>query len=139
MKRLIISIFFLSLAAFIAINAKVVRNYSSHSDGKLTFTVDSIDYRQNLTRIYGHLLGKPHTSNRIDGVIITGTSVSYTSSDIDGIDFRRYFQWEDDGSIPVELDFPVMKRLESARLIFETPHGQSTTTVVKVKQATKRK
>lgn len=139
MKRLIISTFLLYLAAFIAINAKVVRNYSSQSDGKLTFTVDSIEYQQDFTRIYGHLLGKPHTSNRINGVIITGTGVSYTSSDIDGVDFRRYFQWEEDGSIPIELDFPAMKSLNSARLIFDTTHGLSTTTVVKTKQSTKRK
>lgn len=138
MKRLIISTSILYLAAFMTINAKVVSNYSSQSDGQLTFTVDSIDYRQDLTRIYGHLLGKSHTSNRIDRAIITGTDVSYASLDIDGVDFRRYFQWEDDEGIPIELDFPAMKSLDCARLIFDTPYGQSTTTVVKVKQSTKR-
>lgn len=129
MKRFFLSTFILSLAAFTTINAKVVRNYSSQSNGNLTFAVDSIDYRKDLTRVYGRLLGRPHTSNRIDGIVFMGTGISLTSTDIDGVDFRRYFQWEEDKTIPVEIDFPAMKSHKSARLIFDTPYGKSTTVV----------
>lgn len=139
MKRFILTTFILlSFTAFTSVNAKVVRNYSSQSEGNLTFTVDSIDYRKDLTRVYGRLMGRPHTSNRIDGVVFTGTGISLTSTDIDGVDFRRYFQWEDDKTIPLEIDFPAVKSLKNAQLIFDTPYGKSTTTI-KVRKPAKRK
>lgn len=138
MKKTFISICALMLMTSIAINAKVLRNYSSQSDGKLTFTVDSIDYRSDLTRIYGKLRGRAHTSNRVDGVIYMGKTSSYTSTDIEGVDFRRYFQWEDDECIPIELDFPKMEIESGAQLIFNTPYGQSTT-MVKVAKPGKHK
>lgn len=73
------------------------------------FEIDSIDFRSDLTRIYGKLIGTPHTSNRIDRLTLTaGASTPCTSTDIDGIDMKRWFQWEDSFRIPVEIDFPML-------------------------------
>lgn len=128
MKRLILSSAILAAISF-CLSAKVVKDYASASDNALSFSVDSIDYRSDLIRIYGKLIGKPHTSNRIDEVSLTGKSVAVTSTDIDGVDFQRYFQWEDNGMIPVEIDFPAIKPLNEAQILFMTAHGPSTTTV----------
>lgn len=88
-------------------SAKVVRGYASMTSGPLTLTVDSVDYRADLTRLYGKLSGRPHTSQRLDGAAMDGAA----ATDIDGIDFKRYFQWEDDGVIAVEIDFPAPKQV----------------------------
>lgn len=127
MKRFLLATIISSLA-MISVNAKTVRSFNSQSDNKLTFRVDSVDYRSDLTRIYGKLIGRPHTSNRIDGVTALTSGSALTSTDIDGVDFHRYFQWEDDGIIPIELDFPIMS-IEGFQLLFDTPLGQSQTTV----------
>ncbi len=130
MKRIIISSAILA-SLYFGLSAKVVRGYQSASDNTITFTVDSIDYRSDLTRVYGKLTGRPHTSNRIDGVSFTGKSTAVTSTDIDGVDFQRYFQWEDDGVISIEIDFPAMRVTDNAQILFMTAHGPSTTTVKK--------
>lgn len=127
MKRLF-STAIIAALTLLSVDAKILRDYDSQSDGNLSFSVDSIDYRTDLTRVYGKLQGRPHTSNRIDEVKVITSEETYTSTDIDGVDFRRYFQWEDDGVIPVELDFPAMKNSQGVQLIFSTPYGQSQTT-----------
>lgn len=127
MKRLFNTALIIATLALSA-NAKILRNYETQSDGNLSVSVDSIDYRSDLTRVYGKLQGRPHTSNRIDEVRIISSGESYTSNDIDGVDFRRYFQWEDDGVIPIEIDFPAMKSDTGVQLIFNIPYGQSQTT-----------
>lgn len=131
MKRFL-SIIILGSFAYVSLSAKVVRNYGSTSDNVLTFAVDSIDYRKDLTRVYGKIHGRPHTSNRIDEVQYISTGNAMKSTDIDGVDFRRYFQWEDDGLIPIEIDFPATKPDSGVQLLFTTAHGQSTTTVKKI-------
>ena len=80
-----------------ALNAKVNRNvqFSCTPTGKIT--VDSIDYRTDLTRFYGKVHGTPHTALRFDEV--TG------STDIEGVDIERWFQFEDNGMINLEIDF----------------------------------
>ncbi len=136
MKRIFTSIA-LACAILSPLAAKTIRGYESSSDNGLNFQVDSIDYRSDLTRVYGKLTGRPHTSNRIDLVQLIGTGSSATSTDIDGVDFRRYFQWEDDGVIPVEIDFPAVKESQGVQLLFTTAHGPSTTTAKKVCKKTK--
>ncbi len=107
------------------LSAKIVRNYeSSPTAGGLVLVVDSIDYRKEVTRIYGRLTGRPHTSDRIDHVTLDGIGCS----DIDGVDFNRYFQWEDDGQIPVELDFPPCKPKRQGAIVISTPRGNSSIT-----------
>lgn len=107
--------------------ARTVRHYNSVSDGTPSLTVDSIDYRKDLTRVYGHLSGTPHTSSRIDAVTLTADGKLRECSDIDGVDFNRYFQWEDDGKILIELDFQSMPQVREGMITIKTPHGESLT------------
>lgn len=92
----------------------------------IEFAVDNIEYRQDLTRLYGRLMGRPHTSCRVDNITLTSGKIDYTATDIDGIDFKRWFQWEDDGSIAVEIDFPRMKRRDTFTITISTPRGVRT-------------
>ena len=130
MKRFFISAAIMAAISFCS-EAKIVKDYESASDSTLSFQADSIDYRSDLTRVYGKLIGRPHTSNRIDGVSLTCLGSAVTSTDIDGVDFQRYFQWEDNGQIPVEIDFPALKDTSEIQILFMTVHGPSTTTVKK--------
>lgn len=127
MKR-IITLFTAVGLTCASLSAKVVRDYESNSDNVLTFKVDSIDYRTDLTRVYGKILGRPHTSGRIDEVRYVANEAAAVSNDIDGVDFRRYFQWEEDGQIPLEIDFPALRPAAAVQLIFVTSRGNSTTT-----------
>lgn len=103
--------------------------YSSTTDPVLAVVVDSVDYRTDLTRVYGKLVGRPHTSGRVDGATFLSGKISRTATDIDGIDFNRYFQWEDDGVIPVEIDFPAISPVRTARLVLTTSRGESVTNI----------
>lgn len=83
----------------------------------------------NLVRISGNLVGVPHTSCRIDSIAVSGRHAMTAANDIDGVDFQRYFQWEDDGTIPLEIDFPGAEKVAAqlgcrhCRLIFYTSKG----------------
>lgn len=77
----------------------------------LMFQPTDVVYKSGdgIVRIKGKLVGKPHTSDRIDCATLTVNGHTYTATDIDGVDFERYFQWEDDGVIPLEIDFQLPK------------------------------
>lgn len=115
------------------LKAGKVRNFSTNSDPTLQVTVDSIDFRKDLTRVYCKFIGRPHTSHRVDASQIVSQGRSYNATDIDGVDFRRYFQWEDDGMINIEIDFPPMKESQYFHIIFQTVRGVSDTAVKKKK------
>ncbi len=70
------------------------------------------------------LVGIPSTSQRIDGIdLVEGTKV-IPATDIDGIDFKRYFQFEDEGVQVVEVDFPFKGALtNTSTLVFHTDKG----------------
>lgn len=77
-------------------------------------------------RIGGILAGIPHTSCRIDRITLACGDKKVVAVDIDGIDFERYFQWEDDGEIHIEIDFPLPplpKNMRECSLIFTTVRG----------------
>lgn len=80
----------------------------------------------NVNRLAVDLLSASHTSSRIDSVAVKlRDGRRYKSTDIDGVDFERYFQWEDEGIISIELDFPktgVYALGDS--IIFYTVHGE---------------
>lgn len=84
----------------------------------------------HIIRVKGSLIGDPHTSNRINSARLLVGHQSYAATDIDGVDFERYFQWEDDGIIPLEIDFAIpegtkMPKLgKNASIIFTTVHGE---------------
>lgn len=127
-RRIAIAVVAIAAAACGA-QAKIVKNYKSHSDDVLTFQVDSIDFRKELTRVYGKVIGRPHTSHRIDGVTLNINNQALVSDDIDGVDFKRYFQWEDDGFILLEIDFPATRPARNLNLNFNTVRGNATTIV----------
>lgn len=122
-KIIVIAAFCMLFAA--SAGSKTVRKYSTSCTGPLTMVCDSIDYRADLTRVYGRLTGRPHTSNRIDGLVLVSGGNTFVSTDIDGVDMKRWFQWEDDGSILVEIDFaPMSPRIEMV-VKAAGPHGES--------------
>lgn len=69
-------------------------------------SVDSVSCRNDLSRVYCKIIGLPHTSERIDKATLVVNGATLSATDIDGVDFKRYFQWEDDGIIRLEIDFP---------------------------------
>lgn len=123
-KILLIAIILLGSLTACA-STKTVRAKST-STGELTLMADSIMFRSDVTRLYGKLIGMPHTSGRIDTMTLsTPDGRTVVSSDIDGVDMKRWFQWEDDGVIPVEIDFPPMKRPARATIVVTGPRGGS--------------
>lgn len=124
------AIFFLVLAVFMA-QARVEHNYETSAAQHITLRVDSIDFRSDLTRLYGKLVGRPHTSQRVDAVTLNVGSKQYRSTDIDGVDFNRWFQWEDDGVIPVEIDFDKMPKFNKGYMVIETPRGVDRISITK--------
>lgn len=111
------------LAAVLLAQAKTEYNYKSTAAEHLTLVVDSVDFRTDLTRIYGRFVGRPHTSQRIDALVLEVNGKKISATDIDGVDFKRWFQWEDDGVINVELDFPAMNQFDRGSLLITTPRG----------------
>lgn len=77
-----------------------------------------------VTRISFDLVSIPHTSSRIDSVSAVFDGHRILAEDIDGVDFKCYFQWEDDGVIPVEVDFKRQQHfLPTDSVTFHTVHG----------------
>lgn len=103
-----------------AYSAEVITGASA---GTLDVAVDSVMFRDDVTRVYCRVLGRPHTSHRIDGasLIVNGTELNGT--DIDGVDFERYFQWEDDGNIPLEIDFAPTRKSNKVQVKLNTIRG----------------
>lgn len=121
-----------------SMDGKCLKVKSSRSTGTPVLICDSVDFRSDLTRVYGKLKGAPHTSHRIDGVKLQSSGVPAT--DIDGVDIKRWFQWEEDGEIPVEIDFPPMKERSSLIIEAATPRETAIWTIETVPtRAAKRK
>lgn len=73
------------------------------------------------------VVGIPHTSQRIDSVDLVMGSKIVKATDIDGVDFERYFQFEDQGVIMLEIDFPFKGVIpKTATLVFHTVKGHVT-------------
>lgn len=116
----------MAVSGAVCAHADDVRLSSATSTGSLTFLADSVDFRPDLTRVYGRLSGRPHTSNRIDFIYVRpAQGAQAESTDIDGVDMKRWFQWEDDGIIPVEIDFPAMSPQSGMVITVEGPRGES--------------
>ncbi len=107
--------------------AGMVRRLSAGTaDAKvgMTLSVDSIDCRQDLTRMYARLWGNPNTAHRIDSLQLSAGPVLLEATDIDGVDMERWFQWEEDGVIAIEIDFgPVRELPRKMTLRAVTPKG----------------
>lgn len=138
-RRLFLSV--VAMLAMLSAFAVKLAGYSStplKSTGFISFRVTAVDFRNDLTRVYGQFVGKPHTSERVDELLLVSPEgKQYKATDIDGVDMNRWFQWEDDGVIEVEIDFPAMKQLNSFQLKSTGPKGESATQLKRV--AKKRK
>lgn len=97
---------------------------------RLHASVDKINNsnRDGVTRISCTLIGSPHTSSRIDSCTLIVDGEACGSLDIDGVDFQRYFQWEESGQIPVEIDFPRRTAFKPEdKIVFHTVAGDVST------------
>ncbi len=133
MKRYIISVvtLMISMVPFAKDNCQYQFTRPRHF---MKVVVDRIDNSNSdhVSRVSCTLVGVPHTSSRVDSVtaVIKGRVVKAT--DIDGIDFGRYFQWEDEGAVPVDVDIQhtrVFSPNDSVR--FHTVHGVYTSPLKK--------
>ena len=77
----------------VAAQARTERHYRTTAAKHINITVDSIDFRNDVTRMYAKLCGNPHTSQRIDEAMLRIGTASFQARDIDGVDFKRWFQW----------------------------------------------
>lgn len=88
---------------------------------------DKINKVDTGIRIQLCIVGIPHTSDRIDGVDLVIGSKVVKATDIDGVDFERYFQFEDAGVLTIEVDFPFKGTVpKTAKLVFHTVRGNVT-------------
>lgn len=110
------------------------RKLAGKSDRQFEFALNEIIYKadDNLARVCGNITGTPHTSARIDSVTFVSEKRRIKANDIDGVDFERYFQWEDDGNIYIEIDFPGYRKSEGLldscgnSIVFHTAKGDIT-------------
>ena len=121
-KRLIGGVFAVGLMA-VGVNAQTQIQNAKKAKSDLRIEVDSVDFRNDVTRVYCRLLGRPHTAQRIDYVSMRTPGVVLAAKEIDGVDFERYFQWEDEGVIPVEIDFAPSSSANTIELEMLTVYG----------------
>ena len=111
---------------------------ASSSSFDVTAQVNQLDAEINIipdksvktdtgVRLTVGVVGIPHTSQRIDSVDLVMGSKIVKATDIDGVDFERYFQFEDQGVIMLEIDFPFKGVIpKTATLVFHTVKGDVT-------------
>ena len=93
-------------------------------DAEINIIPDKTINTDDGIRISLCLVGIPHTSQRIDSIDLIVGKQKIAATDIDGVDFERYFQFEDDGVQVIEVDFPFKGQLpKTAELIFHTVKG----------------
>lgn len=96
-------------------------------DADINIIPDKVTKTDDGIRIALCLIGIPHTSQRIDSVDLVIGEKKYAATDIDGVDFERYFQFEDEGVLTIEVDFPFKGALpKTATLDFHTVNGDIT-------------
>ncbi len=94
--------------------------------GAMQLIVDSIDFRKDLTRVYCRLSRLPHTAHRIDSATLTAGTRVLAAKDIDGIEFKHYFQFEDNGSVSLEIDFAPTAVARKGSITLVTAQGTVT-------------
>lgn len=121
----------LKLAAILALCAATIPVVSPTAyaqvqqlDAEINIIPDKTINTDDGIRISLCLVGIPHTSQRIDSIDLIVGKQKIAATDIDGVDFERYFQFEDDGVQVIEVDFPFKGQLpKTAELIFHTVKG----------------
>jgi len=96
-------------------------------DAGINIIPDKVAQTDNGIRITLCIIGIPHTSQRIDGIDLVSGTQTVKATDIDGVDFERYFQFEDKGVLVIEVDFPFKDTLsKTAHLVIHTVKGDIT-------------
>lgn len=128
-------------------NGVVCHELTDNQQRQFDFVISDVIYKSddNLTRVCGNLIGRPHTAARIDGVTLKSAGAVIKANDIDGVDFERYFQWEDDGNIYIEIDFPGYRQSrrmlgcsDGSQIVFHTAKGDVVVPVATRKDALKK-
>ena len=126
MKRSLIITILTVIAALMAVSKDTCHQQLTQPRHFMKIVVDRIDNNNSdhVSRVSCTVIGVPHTSSRVDSVTAVIKGRVYRSTDIDGIDFGRYFQWEEEGAIPVDVDI-VHTRIFSPNdsIRFHTVHG----------------
>lgn len=141
MKLLIrnLAVLLVSIGLGVAIQAQNSTQCGTvHGDKKVVFYATPVTLNNTnsdgVSRIGVNLQGLPHSSNRIDDVVLYHGGKQLHALDIDGVDFKRYFQWEDNGELYIEVDFlkqPVL--LPSDSISFLTVNGVFTVKLGKLR------
>ena len=114
-------------AAPASFTAPQVHAQVNQLDAEINIIPDKTTKTDEGIRISLCLVGIPHTSQRIDSVDLIIGKKLVKAVDIDGVDFERYFQFEDSGVQTIEVDFPFKGTLpKTAKLIFHTVNGDIT-------------
>lgn len=88
------------------------------------FEVDSIDFRPDLTRIYGKISGTPHIAINVKQIVLsTDGHNAFTPTDTDGLELDKYFQFEEMPTFNVEFDFEPMTPSNIIKIVFLTANG----------------
>ena len=96
-------------------------------DAEINIIPDKSVKTDDGVRITVCVVGIPHTSQRIDSVDLVMGPKIVKATDIDGVDFERYFQFEDQGVIMMDIDFPFKGIIpKTAKLVFHTVKGDVT-------------
>ena len=86
--------------------------------------VDSIDFRDDLTRLYGRFTGTPHVAIKVmEAVLTTDSECRLAATDSDGFELDRYFQFEEIPSFNIELDFAATRPAQVIDLTLITAKG----------------
>lgn len=127
MKAIRFAAILLTAAASTSFMANETYAQVNQLDAEINIIPDKTTKTDEGIRISVCLVGIPHTSQRIDGVDLVIGQKLVKATDIDGVDFERYFQFEDEGVQTIELDFPFKGTLpKTAKLIFHTANGDIT-------------
>lgn len=127
MKALATALAILMGGAAAVISAPAASAQVNQLDAEINIIPDKSIKTENGIRISLCLVGIPHTSQRIDGIDLVIGDKTVKANDIDGVDFERYFQFEDAGVQMIDVDFPFKGELpKTATLIFHTANGDIT-------------
>lgn len=118
----------IAATAIVALSTFAVTPSRTPARNAMKVMVENVDNDNSdgVTRVRCVLLSTPHTSSRIDSVELRRPRhAPFKGLDIDGVDFGRYFQWEDEGVIAVEVDFARQRTALGTgdTLLFHTVHG----------------
>ena len=127
MKAIKFAAILLTAASSVPLSVHEASAQVNQLDAEINIIPDKTVKTDDGIRISLCVVGIPHTSQRIDGIDLVIGSKLVKAVDIDGVDFERYFQFEDSGVQTIEVDFPFSGTLpKTAKLIFHTANGDIT-------------